>query len=78
MTTSRNRPGRGRPLVTGVFEKRTCSIQYVVADPQTKRAAIIDPVLDFDPKSGSTAKASPWSGSSTRTRMPTISPRRAT
>jgi glyoxylase-like metal-dependent hydrolase (beta-lactamase superfamily II) len=55
MTTSGNRPGRGRPLVTGFFERRTCSIQYVVADPQTKRAAIIDPVLDFDPKSGSTA-----------------------
>jgi diketogulonate reductase-like aldo/keto reductase len=27
----------------------------VVADPETKRAAIIDPVLDFDPKSGATA-----------------------
>jgi glyoxylase-like metal-dependent hydrolase (beta-lactamase superfamily II) len=55
MTTSGNRPRRGRPLVKGFFEKRTCSIQYVVADPQTRRAAIIDPVLDFDPKSGSTA-----------------------
>ena len=55
MTTSGNRPRRGRPLVKGFFEKRTCSIQYVVADPETKRAAIIDPVLDFDPKSGSTA-----------------------
>jgi len=55
MTTSDNRPGRERPLVKGFFEKRTCSIQYVVADPRTKRAAIIDPVLDFDPKSGSTA-----------------------
>lgn len=55
MTTSGKRPRRGRPLVKGFFDKRTCSIQYVVADPQTKRAAIIDPVLDFDPKSGSTA-----------------------
>jgi glyoxylase-like metal-dependent hydrolase (beta-lactamase superfamily II) len=42
------------PVVTGFFERRTSSIQYVVADPQTKHAAIIDPVLDFDPKSGDT------------------------
>ena len=27
----------------------------VLADPETKRCAIIDPVLDFDPKSGATA-----------------------
>jgi glyoxylase-like metal-dependent hydrolase (beta-lactamase superfamily II) len=46
---------RGRPIVTAFFEKRTCSIQYVVADPETRRCAIVDPVLDFDPKSGATA-----------------------
>jgi glyoxylase-like metal-dependent hydrolase (beta-lactamase superfamily II) len=45
----------GRPVVKGFFEKRTFSIQYVVADPETKRCAIIDPVLDFDPQSGATA-----------------------
>jgi glyoxylase-like metal-dependent hydrolase (beta-lactamase superfamily II) len=43
------------PIVTAFFEKRTSSVQYVVADPQTKRAAIIDPVLDFEPRSGATA-----------------------
>lgn len=49
-------PGhRESPTVTGFFEKRTSSVQYVVADPGTKRCAIIDPVLDFDPKSGATA-----------------------
>jgi glyoxylase-like metal-dependent hydrolase (beta-lactamase superfamily II) len=42
------------PVVQGFFEKRTCSVQYVVADSQAKRAAIIDPVLDFDPNSGDT------------------------
>jgi glyoxylase-like metal-dependent hydrolase (beta-lactamase superfamily II) len=47
-----------RPIVTGFFEKRTSSVQYVVADPETKHAAIIDPVLDFDPKSGETATRS--------------------
>ena len=50
--TSSKQPLRGQPVVKGFFEKRTFSIQYVVADPETKRAAIIDPVLDFDPKSG--------------------------
>ena len=45
----------GHPHVTGLFEKRTSSVQYVVADPETKRCAIVDPVLDFDPKSGATA-----------------------
>jgi glyoxylase-like metal-dependent hydrolase (beta-lactamase superfamily II) len=44
-----------RPEVFGFFDKRTSSIQYVVADPRTKACAIVDPVLDFDEKSGSTA-----------------------
>ena len=48
----------GHPIVRGFFERRTSSIQYVVADPETKRCAIIDPVLDFDPKSGATATRS--------------------
>lgn len=47
-----------RPLVKGFFEERTFSIQYVVADPETKKCAIIDPVLDFDEKSGITATRS--------------------
>lgn len=36
------------------FDPRTWSIQYVVSDPATKACAIIDPVLDFDEKSGAT------------------------
>lgn len=44
-----------RPEVTGFFDHRTFSVQYVVADPATRRCAIVDPVLDFDPKSGATA-----------------------
>ncbi len=36
------------PAVTGFYDKETNSIAYVVADPATKRCAIIDPVLDFD------------------------------
>lgn len=44
-----------KPTVKGFFDKRTFSIQYVVSDPETKACAIIDPVLDFDEKSGATA-----------------------
>jgi glyoxylase-like metal-dependent hydrolase (beta-lactamase superfamily II) len=43
-----------RPDVKGFFDPRTWSIQYVVSDPATKACAIIDPVLDFDEKSGAT------------------------
>ncbi|SFB55815.1 Glyoxylase, beta-lactamase superfamily II [Rhizobium sp. NFR07] len=43
-----------RPDVVGFYDERTGSIQYVVSDPLTKDCAIIDPVLDYDEKSGST------------------------
>ncbi|GLK64211.1 MULTISPECIES: MBL fold metallo-hydrolase [Paracoccus] len=43
------------PEVTGFYEARTGSVQYVVADPETGKCAIIDPVLDYDEKSGATA-----------------------
>ncbi|MBU2325766.1 MAG: MBL fold metallo-hydrolase, partial [Alphaproteobacteria bacterium] len=44
-----------RPDVKGFFDQRTFSIQYVVSDPATGKCAIIDPVLDYDEKSGATA-----------------------
>ncbi|ATA99049.1 MBL fold metallo-hydrolase [Sinorhizobium meliloti] len=44
-----------RPDVAAFYDAPTGSIQYVVADPETGKCAIIDPVLDFDQKSGSTA-----------------------
>ncbi|WEX09867.1 MBL fold metallo-hydrolase [Chelativorans sp. AA-79] len=46
------------PQVTAFFDKRTFSLQYVAADPATKKCAIIDPVLDYDEKSGATATES--------------------
>lgn len=47
----RTSPSRGpeSPDVTGFHDPDTGSIQYVVADPATKKAALIDTVLDFDP-----------------------------
>src|SRR5215208_3946177 len=44
-----------KPVVAAFFDKRTCSVQYVVSCPDTRRCAVIDPVLDFEPKSGATA-----------------------
>ncbi len=44
-----------KPDVHAFFDKRTSSVQYVVSDPGTRQCAIIDPVLDFDEKSGATA-----------------------
>jgi glyoxylase-like metal-dependent hydrolase (beta-lactamase superfamily II) len=46
------------PEVTPFFHRESCTWSYVVADPVTRLAAIIDPVLDFDAKSGRTATAS--------------------
>ena len=47
-----------KPDVKGFYESRTGSIQYVVSDTITGRSAIIDPVLDFDEKSGAAATRS--------------------
>ena len=54
-TVSASAAATPKPLVTGFYDARTNSIQYVVADPATRACAIIDPVLDYDEKSGSTA-----------------------
>jgi glyoxylase-like metal-dependent hydrolase (beta-lactamase superfamily II) len=42
----------GKPAVRAFFDEATNTFSYLVADPATKRAAVIDPVLDYDPKSG--------------------------
>ncbi|MFV0368363.1 MAG: MBL fold metallo-hydrolase, partial [Hyphomicrobiaceae bacterium] len=43
-----------QPLVKGFHDGKTGSIQYVVVCPNTKKAAIIDPVWDFDEKAART------------------------
>src|SRR6185369_16322528 len=57
-TVAAGEQATARPVVTGFYEPRSFSIQYVVSDPATKACAIIDPVLDFDEKSGSVATRS--------------------
>jgi glyoxylase-like metal-dependent hydrolase (beta-lactamase superfamily II) len=47
-----------KPDVRGFFEERTFSVQYVVTDRATRQCAIIDPVLDYEERSGSTATRS--------------------
>jgi glyoxylase-like metal-dependent hydrolase (beta-lactamase superfamily II) len=44
--------------VTGFYDPATFSIQYVLTDPATRHCAVIDPILDFDPKSGGTRTGS--------------------
>ncbi|MDR3535453.1 MAG: MBL fold metallo-hydrolase [Acetobacteraceae bacterium] len=46
------------PTVQAFFDQVTFTVSYVVADPATRQAAVIDTVLDFDPASGRTARAS--------------------
>jgi glyoxylase-like metal-dependent hydrolase (beta-lactamase superfamily II) len=47
-----------QPAVTAFFDEDTFTVSYVVADPETRRAAIIDSVLDFDHASGRTSHTS--------------------
>ena len=47
-----------RPQVRAFFDEATFTASYVVHDPATRHAAIIDSVLDYDPASGRTSHAS--------------------
>jgi glyoxylase-like metal-dependent hydrolase (beta-lactamase superfamily II) len=46
------------PQVRAFFDEPTFTVSYLVWDPATKRGAVIDSVLDFDPKSGRTGTQS--------------------
>ena len=48
-------PTEPRMQIEGFFDAATSTISYLVLDPGTQRCALIDSVLDFDPKSGHTA-----------------------
>ncbi|MAX73156.1 MAG: MBL fold metallo-hydrolase [Nioella sp.] len=59
MTYSSTSPstGPGSPEVFGFYDDDTGSIQYLVADPETAKAALVDVVLGFDPESAATHSA---------------------
>ena len=46
------------PEIKAFFDADTYTVSYVVSDPETRRAAIIDSVLDFDSASGRTSTRS--------------------
>ena len=46
------------PSVQAFFDHATNTVSYIVYDPATKKAAIIDPVLDFTPRNGRIATTS--------------------
>ena len=46
------------PEVRGFFDEATNTVSYVVSDPATRRAAVIDPVLDYDPAASRTSTKS--------------------
>lgn len=44
------------PVITPFFDPATFTYSYVVADPLSRRCAIIDSVLDYDPAAGRTSQ----------------------
>ncbi|WP_234033859.1 MBL fold metallo-hydrolase [Qipengyuania gaetbuli] len=47
-----------KPSIAGFFDEATNTISYVVHDPATNEAAIIDSVLDYDAAAGRTSNGS--------------------
>ena len=47
-----------QPEIAGFFDRDSFTVSYVVHDRESREAAIIDSVLDFDPASGRTRTAS--------------------
>jgi glyoxylase-like metal-dependent hydrolase (beta-lactamase superfamily II) len=47
-----------RADIQAFFDEATFTVSYLVADPASRVAAVIDPVLDFDVKAGRTSTAS--------------------
>ncbi|WP_460159853.1 MBL fold metallo-hydrolase [Pseudomonas sp. S3_F07] len=47
-----------KPYVEGFFDPETHTVSYLVLDEVTRQCALIDSVLDYDPKSGRTTTTS--------------------
>jgi glyoxylase-like metal-dependent hydrolase (beta-lactamase superfamily II) len=44
-----------RPEIDAFFDPATSSVAYLVHDPAAKRAAVVDPILDYEPKRARTS-----------------------
>ncbi len=47
-----------KPVIHAWFDAPTNTVTYLVGDPETRRAAVVDPVFDYDHKSGKADVAS--------------------
>jgi glyoxylase-like metal-dependent hydrolase (beta-lactamase superfamily II) len=45
-------PSPAKPIIQAFFDEPTNTVSYLVADPATLAAAVIDPVLDYDHNAG--------------------------
>ncbi len=45
-------PSDRTPLIHSFFDEATFTVSHLVADPVTREAAVIDPVLDYDQNAG--------------------------
>ena len=45
---------QSKPMITAFFDEATFTITYIIADPDTKKCAVIDTVLDYDANMGRT------------------------
>lgn len=57
-SSSQEKAPKQNLFIEASFDKATNTISYIVADLETKQAAIIDPVLDYDQNSGEVDTAS--------------------
>jgi glyoxylase-like metal-dependent hydrolase (beta-lactamase superfamily II) len=47
-----------QPVIDAFFDPATFTVTYLISDPASGRAAIVDPVLDYDHRSGKATTAS--------------------
>ena len=43
------------PEIKAFYEEHTATVSYVLADPASRHAAVIDPVLNYEPRAGHTS-----------------------
>jgi glyoxylase-like metal-dependent hydrolase (beta-lactamase superfamily II) len=46
---------RSQTQIEPFFDRATHTVSYLVSDPRTRKCVIVDPVLDYDPRTGRTA-----------------------